>query len=144
MAQKPILRKPEPLTAAIISYMKAGEERADAQCLVPLVADGEVWREGFPRRKPWAWFPRRERRVSTTSLAPLSLNRYPGSLLQPSLSFNRRLSRYFVVITLNITSTRYHERPRERETRPSNATPFSSLGTLDAAERGILSTYGFG
>jgi integrase len=32
MAQKPILKKPEPLTAAIISYMKAGEERADAQC----------------------------------------------------------------------------------------------------------------
>lgn len=31
-----------------------------------------------------------------------------------------------------------------KETRPSNATPFSSLGTLDAAERGILSTYGFG
>ena len=32
MAQKPILKKPEPLTAAIISYMKPGKERADAQC----------------------------------------------------------------------------------------------------------------
>ena len=32
MAQKPILKKPEPLTAAIISYMKPGEERADTQC----------------------------------------------------------------------------------------------------------------
>jgi hypothetical protein len=27
MAQKPILRKPEPLTAAIIAYMKTGEQR---------------------------------------------------------------------------------------------------------------------
>lgn len=32
MAQKPILKKPEPLTAAIISYMKPGEERTGAQC----------------------------------------------------------------------------------------------------------------
>ena len=32
MPQKPILRKPEPLTAAIIADMKPGEERGDAQC----------------------------------------------------------------------------------------------------------------
>ena len=32
MPQKPILRKPEPLTAAIIADMKSGEERGDAQC----------------------------------------------------------------------------------------------------------------
>ena len=32
MAQKPGLPKREPLTAAIISYMKPGEERADPQC----------------------------------------------------------------------------------------------------------------
>lgn len=33
MQQKPILRKPEPLTAAIIADMQPGEERGDAQCL---------------------------------------------------------------------------------------------------------------
>ncbi len=32
MQQKPILRKPEPLTAAIIADMQPGEERGDAQC----------------------------------------------------------------------------------------------------------------
>ena len=32
MARKPTLKKPQPLTAAIIAYMKPGEERADAQC----------------------------------------------------------------------------------------------------------------
>ncbi len=32
MSQKPIPRKPEPLTASIISYMQPGEERGDAQC----------------------------------------------------------------------------------------------------------------
>ena len=32
MAEKPIPRKPEPLTAAIISYMGPGEERGDARC----------------------------------------------------------------------------------------------------------------
>ena len=32
MSEKPILRKPEPLTAAIISYMEPGEERGDARC----------------------------------------------------------------------------------------------------------------
>ena len=32
MAHKPGLPKREPLTAAIISYLKPGEERADAQC----------------------------------------------------------------------------------------------------------------
>jgi len=32
MSEKPILRKAEPLTAAIISYLGPGEERADAQC----------------------------------------------------------------------------------------------------------------
>ena len=32
MAEKPIPRKPEPLTAAIISYMEPGEERGDARC----------------------------------------------------------------------------------------------------------------
>ena len=32
MARKPALKQPQPLTAAIIAYMKPGEERADAQC----------------------------------------------------------------------------------------------------------------
>jgi len=32
MAEKPIPRKPIPLTAAIISYMEPGEERGDALC----------------------------------------------------------------------------------------------------------------
>jgi integrase len=32
MPQKPRSKKPQPLTAAIIAYMKPGEERADAQC----------------------------------------------------------------------------------------------------------------
>jgi integrase len=32
MKKKPILKKPEPLTAAIIADMQPGEERADAQC----------------------------------------------------------------------------------------------------------------
>lgn len=32
MQQKPILRKPEPLTAGIIADMEPGEERGDAQC----------------------------------------------------------------------------------------------------------------
>ncbi len=32
MSQKPIPRRPEPLTASIIAYMQPGEERADAQC----------------------------------------------------------------------------------------------------------------
>ena len=32
MQQKPILKKPEPLTAAIIADMQPGEERGDAQC----------------------------------------------------------------------------------------------------------------
>lgn len=32
MRQKPILRKPEPLTAGIIADMEPGEERGDAQC----------------------------------------------------------------------------------------------------------------
>jgi hypothetical protein len=32
MVRKPTLKKPQPLTAAIIAYMRAGEERGDAQC----------------------------------------------------------------------------------------------------------------
>lgn len=32
MVRKPTLKKPQPLTAAIIAYMQAGEERGDAQC----------------------------------------------------------------------------------------------------------------
>lgn len=32
MARKPTPKQPQPLTAAIIAYMKPGEERADAQC----------------------------------------------------------------------------------------------------------------
>ena len=32
MARKSTLKKPQPLTAAIIAYMQAGEERGDAQC----------------------------------------------------------------------------------------------------------------
>jgi len=32
MARKPTLKKPQPLTAAIIAYPKPGEERGDAQC----------------------------------------------------------------------------------------------------------------
>src|SRR2546427_12271524 len=32
MTRKPILKKPQPLTAAIIACMKQGEERGDAQC----------------------------------------------------------------------------------------------------------------
>src|SRR5712692_4775965 len=32
MAHKPTLKRPQPLTAAIIAYMRAGEERGDAQC----------------------------------------------------------------------------------------------------------------
>lgn len=32
MARKPTLKKTQPLTAAIIAYMKPGEERGDAQC----------------------------------------------------------------------------------------------------------------
>ncbi|MBI3529306.1 MAG: integrase arm-type DNA-binding domain-containing protein [Betaproteobacteria bacterium] len=32
MSQKPIPRKPEPLTASIIAYMQPCEERADGQC----------------------------------------------------------------------------------------------------------------
>jgi len=32
MAKKPVVPKREPLTAAIISYIKPGQERADAQC----------------------------------------------------------------------------------------------------------------
>ena len=32
MAEKPIPRRPEALTAAIIAYMEPGEERGDAQC----------------------------------------------------------------------------------------------------------------
>lgn len=32
MARKPALKNPQPLTAAIIAYMKPGEERGDAQC----------------------------------------------------------------------------------------------------------------
>ena len=32
MARKPTLKTPQPLTAAIIAYMKPGEERGDAQC----------------------------------------------------------------------------------------------------------------
>ena len=32
MTRKPTLKKPQPLTAAIIAYMQAGEERGDAQC----------------------------------------------------------------------------------------------------------------
>src|SRR6266480_44974 len=31
MVRKPTLKKPQPLTAAIIAYMQAGEERGDAQ-----------------------------------------------------------------------------------------------------------------
>jgi len=32
MAHKPTLKRPQPLTAAIIAYLKPGEERGDAQC----------------------------------------------------------------------------------------------------------------
>jgi len=32
MPQKTRSQKPQPLTAAIIAYLKPGEERADAQC----------------------------------------------------------------------------------------------------------------
>jgi hypothetical protein len=32
MAEKPIPRRPEALTAAIIAYMEPGEERGDARC----------------------------------------------------------------------------------------------------------------
>jgi Arm domain-containing DNA-binding protein len=32
MARKSTLKKPQPLTAAIIAYMQAGEERGDALC----------------------------------------------------------------------------------------------------------------
>ncbi len=32
MAQNPTLKKPQPLTAAIIAYMKPGKERGDVQC----------------------------------------------------------------------------------------------------------------
>ena len=32
MARKSTLKKPQPLTTAIIAYMQAGEERGDAQC----------------------------------------------------------------------------------------------------------------
>lgn len=47
MAQKPGLPKREPLTAAIISYMQPGEERADPQCpglRVRCLASGAYWR----------------------------------------------------------------------------------------------------
>ncbi len=78
MRRKPTLKKPQPLTAAIIAYMKPGEERGDAQCAglrVRCLASGQ---KVFFYRYRGRDGALREIRLGEVGPRRRTLSRYPG------------------------------------------------------------------